>query len=36
MSQIKEFNDYREKMNDRILGEDNKVMKRWFCDVMIA
>lgn len=30
MSQIKEFNDYREKMNDRILGQDNKVLKRFF------
>ena len=30
MSQIKEFNDYREKMNERILAQDNKVMKRFF------
>ncbi|MGB4961081.1 MAG: carboxymuconolactone decarboxylase family protein, partial [Saprospiraceae bacterium] len=30
MSQIKEFNDYRERMNDRILGQDNKVLKRFF------
>lgn len=30
MSQIKEFNDYREKMNDRILEQDNKVLKRFF------
>ncbi len=30
MSQIKEFNDYREKMNDRILSQDNKVLKRFF------
>ena len=30
MSQIKEFNNYREKMNDRILGQDNKVLKRFF------
>jgi AhpD family alkylhydroperoxidase len=25
---IKEFNSYRERMNDRILSSDNKVMKR--------
>ncbi len=30
MSQIKEFNDYREKMNERILAQDNKVLKRFF------
>ena len=30
MSQIKEFNDYRQKMNDRILDQDNKVLKRFF------
>jgi AhpD family alkylhydroperoxidase len=30
MNQIKEFNDYREKMNDRILSQDNKVLKRFF------
>lgn len=30
MSQIKEFNDYRQKMNDRIMGQDNKVLKRFF------
>ena len=30
MGQIEEFNSYREKMNDRILGTDNKVMKRFF------
>ena len=30
MSQVTEFNDYRKKMNDRILGEDNKVLKRFF------
>ena len=30
MSQIKEFNDYRERMNDVILGQDNKVLKRFF------
>lgn len=27
---IKEFNDYRIKMNDRILKDDNKVIKRIF------
>lgn len=27
---IEEFNAYREKMNDKILGEDNKVIKRIF------
>lgn len=30
MSQIKEFNDYRAKMNEVILGKDNKVLKRFF------
>lgn len=30
MSQIKEFNDYRKKMNERILAQDNKVLKRFF------
>jgi len=30
MSNIKEFNDYREKMNDRIMAQDNKVLKRFF------
>lgn len=27
---IKEFNEYREKMNDVILSKDNKVIKRLF------
>ena len=27
---IQEFNDYREKMNERILAQDNKVLKRFF------
>ncbi len=27
---VKEFNDYREKMNGKILAEDNKVIKRIF------
>jgi len=30
MSQINEFKEYREKMNERILAQDNKVMKRFF------
>jgi len=30
MSIIQEFNDYRARMNDKILGEDNKVLKRFF------
>ena len=30
MSLIKEFNDYRTRMNDRIFQEDNKVLKRFF------
>lgn len=29
-NQITEFNDYRKRMNDRILSEDNKVLKRFF------
>jgi len=27
---IKEFNDYRSKMNDKILSDDNKIIKRIF------
>ncbi len=27
---IEEFNDYRSKMNERIMAEDNKVIKRFF------
>lgn len=27
---VKEFNDYRQKMNDKILASDNKVIKRIF------
>lgn len=27
---IKEFNDYRQKMNDKILNDDNKIIKRIF------
>ena len=30
MSQVKEFNEYREKMNQVILAKDNKVLKRFF------
>jgi AhpD family alkylhydroperoxidase len=30
MSQIEEFNDYRSKMNDKIMSADNKVLKRLF------
>jgi AhpD family alkylhydroperoxidase len=29
-NQIKEFNDYRAKMNDKILADNNKVIKRIF------
>lgn len=28
--QVKQFNDYRQMMNDKILAEDNKVIKRLF------
>lgn len=27
---VKEFNDYRKKMNEKILSVDNKVLKRFF------
>jgi len=27
---INEFNDYRQKMNDKILGDNNKIIKRIF------
>ena len=30
MSRIDEFNDYRQRMNDVILGKNNKVLKRFF------
>lgn len=30
MSAVKEFNDYRERMNEKILAEDNIVLKRFF------
>lgn len=29
-NQVKEFNDYRSKMNEKILGDDNKLIKRIF------
>ena len=30
MSKVSEFNDYRSRMNERILAQDNKVLKRFF------
>jgi AhpD family alkylhydroperoxidase len=30
MSKVKEFNDYRSRMNERIMASDNKVIKRIF------
>ena len=30
MSKVAEFNEYRSKMNDKILGENNKVINRFF------
>lgn len=27
---VKEFNDYRQEMNDKILGDNNKIIKRIF------
>lgn len=30
MSIVKEFNDYRTRMNDKILAADNKVIKRFW------
>jgi AhpD family alkylhydroperoxidase len=30
MSIVKEFNEYRSRMNEKILGQDNKVLKRFF------
>ena len=29
-NQVKEFNDYRSKMNDKILSDNNKIIKRIF------
>lgn len=30
MSKIKEFNEYRSKMNDRLLAAENKIIKRLY------
>jgi len=30
MSKVQEFNDYRQKMNEKIMQADNKVIKRFF------
>ncbi|PRY14992.1 AhpD family alkylhydroperoxidase [Pontibacter ummariensis] len=30
MSLVEEFNDYRKRMNERIMSYDNKVIKRFF------
>lgn len=30
MSIVKEFNEYRERMNEQIFAQDNKVLKRFF------
>jgi AhpD family alkylhydroperoxidase len=30
MSKVQEFNDYRQKMNEKIMAADNKVIKRFF------
>ncbi|WP_424494738.1 carboxymuconolactone decarboxylase family protein [Salinimicrobium sp. GXAS 041] len=29
-NQVEEFNEYRQKMNDKILGDNNKIIKRIF------
>ena len=29
-NQVKEFNDYRKRMNDKILSDNNKIVKRIF------
>jgi len=29
-NQVTEFNEYRERMNDKILGDNNKIVKRIF------
>jgi hypothetical protein len=29
-NKVQEFNEYRQKMNDKILASDNKVIKRIF------
>lgn len=30
MNKVEEFNHYRKKMNERIMAQDNKVLKRFF------
>ena len=30
MSNVTEFNEYRSRMNDRIMAQDNKVLKRFW------
>ena len=30
MSKVKEFNDYRSRMNEKILNSDNKIIKRLY------
>jgi AhpD family alkylhydroperoxidase len=30
MSKVQDFNDYRQKMNEKIMSADNKVIKRFF------
>ena len=30
MNKVEEFNAYRKKMNERIMAQDNKVLKRFF------
>lgn len=30
MSQVSDFNEYRSRMNEKILSHDNKVLKRFF------
>ena len=30
MNQVEEFNEYRQKMNEKILGDNNKIIKRIF------
>jgi len=30
MTRVEEFNSYRKKMNEKILSQDNKVLKRFF------
>lgn len=30
MNKVEEFNEYRAKMNDKIVGSNNKILKRIF------